>query len=258
MLAKLIFGRWFYNTKDLIWLAPRKYTKKYGPAVVLSFYLWRRYLANEKMDELYTPVFIKDGYQIRDYNEHPVYQTQFTLETGEVEEAFKKAKNRFIPFLTGGNNNYVFVRVKPPAVVMEYPLPRQVRPPPALTIPGWHQIKKVPSTPEYKEVKEDPTWVSYLVADSHVNAIRLPRAHDPHIQAVDVKPAVVAAKPFSGWITNQRVKELKEQFKKELERDGVKAVGPFMVADYNRRYDFFFRRNELLVEIADVDYESVK
>jgi hypothetical protein len=78
----------------------------------------------------------------------------------------------------------------------------------------------------------------------------LPKTSDTRISFKEIPEKTIAAYRFSGYFTNQRIKEKKKAFLEILKQDNVKVLGEPVFAGYNAPGTFpLMIRNEILVDI---------
>jgi hypothetical protein len=79
----------------------------------------------------------------------------------------------------------------------------------------------------------------------------LPKPNNESIQIREKPESIVAVRRFSGRWTSANIGVHEGQLLKDLADDGVKTVGPVVLARYNAPLTpWFMRRNEVIVPVS--------
>jgi len=83
----------------------------------------------------------------------------------------------------------------------------------------------------------------------------LPKPENSMIEIKEEPAKIVAAITFSGWANDQKIERYKEKLKLALDAEGITYTNKFYFLGYNPPYEFFNRKNEIIVELNNaVEY----
>ena len=108
--------------------------------------------------------------------------------------------------------------------------------------------EKIAMTSPVSMSLEDSTTMMFMVPKKF-NKDMLPK---PNISGIEFKeePAkTMAAIRFSGWANDAKLEKYKQQLKAALDAEGINHTNRFYFFGYNAPYEFFNRKNEVLVEL---------
>lgn len=95
-----------------------------------------------------------------------------------------------------------------------------------------------------------PRWRMHFVMPARYTLATLPEPTDPRIVLRDVPAQQMAARTFSGFVTESRVAKETEALRAWIAQRGQQANGPAQLARYNPPWSIpFLRRNEILIPI---------
>ncbi len=77
----------------------------------------------------------------------------------------------------------------------------------------------------------------------------LPKPNQSGIEFKDEPAKTVAAISFSGWANDTKIEKYKQDLKAALDAEGIKYTNQFYFLGYNAPYEFFNRKNEVIVEL---------
>lgn len=83
----------------------------------------------------------------------------------------------------------------------------------------------------------------------------LPKPNDSRVQFISEPEKYVAAIRFGGWASDRKIAKYEQKLTEMLEKEGIQYKNEISYLGYNPPYEFFFRRNEVIVE---VDPESIE
>jgi hypothetical protein len=93
-------------------------------------------------------------------------------------------------------------------------------------------------------------WRMHFVMPSKYTMATLPVPTDPRVTLREVPPRQVAARTFSGFVTEARVSAETEALRAWMIERGLQADGPAQLARYNPPWSIpFLRRNEILIPV---------
>lgn len=94
------------------------------------------------------------------------------------------------------------------------------------------------------------TYTVAFVMPKEYTLETLPKPNNPNVAFREVPARRFAVLKFGGYATERRVERKKAQLFKSLGRDGVKAAGTALVAQYDPPWTpFYMRRNEIQVPL---------
>ncbi len=79
----------------------------------------------------------------------------------------------------------------------------------------------------------------------------LPRPDQSGIKFHEEPAKTVAAITFGGWANDEKIKKYKEKLITALASEGIPHSGQFYFLGYNPPYEFFNRKNEVIVELPE-------
>jgi hypothetical protein len=81
----------------------------------------------------------------------------------------------------------------------------------------------------------------------------LPKPNDENIQFRQVPQKTVAAISFGGWASDKKIQKYKNLLVQELKNEGILHTQSFYYLGYNPPYEVFNRRNEIIVELIQLE-----
>ena len=109
------------------------------------------------------------------------------------------------------------------------------------------------TTPVTMELKDTMT-MRFLVPSNYAKE-ELPAPNDTSIVIEEMPERIVAAIRFSGWADDEKIEKHRVKLEKALKREGIVHTGGFSFMGYNAPFDPVNRRNEVIVELEDVEWE---
>jgi hypothetical protein len=95
-------------------------------------------------------------------------------------------------------------------------------------------------------------YVVSFVMPSRYTLETLPMPRDPRVVINQVNKHHAAAIAFSGYTSERRVQGKRQQLRRALDKDNIRAKPGFKVAQYNPPWTFpWLRRNEVIVDLQD-------
>jgi len=77
----------------------------------------------------------------------------------------------------------------------------------------------------------------------------LPQPNQSQIVFTEEPAKTVAAIIFKGWANDEKIETYKQQLKLALDKQGITYTNRFYFLGYNAPYEFFNRKNEVIVEL---------
>ena len=104
---------------------------------------------------------------------------------------------------------------------------------------------------------EDSMTMMFLVPKKYSKA-SLPQPNQSQIEFREEPAKAVAAITFGGWANDEKIANYQNQLKTALTAEGIAFTQRFYFLGYNPPYEFFNRRNEVIVELAPEVLEGIK
>lgn len=188
------------------------------------------YMSTKDIEEpAHTVVDKKKGYEIREYA--PYIRAEVTLE-GAYRDTLYGGFRQVADYIFGNNT-------KSEKVAMTAPVIQEKSEKIAMT---------APVIQEAGEGKN--TYTVAFVMPKEYTLETLPKPNNPNVAFREVPARRFAVLKFGGYATERRVERKKAQLFKSLDRDGVKAAGTALVAQYDPPWTpFYMRRNEIQVPL---------
>ena len=95
----------------------------------------------------------------------------------------------------------------------------------------------------------DKTMTMMFMVPKKFKKETLPNPSESKIKFTEEPAKTVAAIQFGGWANDEKIASYKQQLISALEREGIKYTNHFYFLGYNAPYEFFNRKNEIIVEI---------
>ena len=188
------------------------------------------YMSTKDIEEpAYTVAEKKRGYQIREYA--PYIRAEVTLE-GAYRDTLYGGFRQVADYIFGNNT-------KSEKVAMTAPVIQEKSEKIAMT---------APVIQEAGEGKN--TYTVAFVMPREYTLETLPKPNNPNVAFREMPARRFAVMKFGGYATERRVERKKAQLAEALERDGMKAAGTALVAQYDPPWTpFYMRRNEIQVPL---------
>jgi len=97
---------------------------------------------------------------------------------------------------------------------------------------------------------EDSMTMMFMVP-KELKKEMLPKPNQPLIEFKEEPAKTVAAMSFSGWANDKKIETFKNKLKSALDAEGIAYSKRFYFLGYNAPYEFFNRRNEVIVELQE-------
>jgi len=175
--------------------------------------LGRQAMASDIEEPSFSRVHAYEEFEVRDYAPHVIAQTKLS---GSYRESLGAGFRRLANFIFGGNTSGASIAMTAPVGSMS-------------TGQGWTVTFSMPS--------------AYTMQT-------LPRPRDGRVELVEVPARRVAVLKFSGWVSHDKMQAKEKLLREQLAREGLRATGPAVLAQYNPPWTLpFLRRNEILIPV---------
>ncbi len=114
---------------------------------------------------------------------------------------------------------------------------------------GNESEKKISMTaPVHMNISDNRSSMSFVMPSSY-NPDNLPKPDNSRVIIEKTKDEYVAVIRFSGYASDNAIKKQSEKLQKLLIENGIEFYGEFRYLGYNPPYQFFNRRNEIIVSV---------
>ena len=114
---------------------------------------------------------------------------------------------------------------------------------------GNEQGKSIAMTaPVRMELSDKGSTMSFVMPEKYKET-DLPKPNDSSVQIVKSSPQYVAAITFGGYADDEIIKERRDQLLKLIQDKGIKVVGEYTFLGYNAPFQFWGRKNEVVIPI---------
>ena len=108
--------------------------------------------------------------------------------------------------------------------------------------------EKIAMTSPVAMTIEDSVTMMFMVPKKFKKEM-LPQPNQSQIEFKEEPAKTVAAIAFNGWANDEKIKKYKEKLKAALDAEGIPYTNRFYFLGYNAPYEFFNRKNEIIVEL---------
>ena len=113
---------------------------------------------------------------------------------------------------------------------------------------GNDKNEKIAMTSPVTMSLEDSMTMMFMVP-KQFNQSTLPRPNQSNIEFREEPAKTMAAITFGGWTDDEKIENYKQQLKTALDAEGIAYTNRFYFLGYNPPYEFFNRKNEVIVEL---------
>lgn len=115
---------------------------------------------------------------------------------------------------------------------------------------GNDQSKSIAMTaPVRMEMTEKGSTMSFVMPEKYQES-DLPKPKDVGVHIVKSSPQYVAAIRFGGYADDKSIKENRDLLLKLIHEKGIEVTGEYTFLGYNAPYQFWSRKNEIVIPIA--------
>lgn len=104
------------------------------------------------------------------------------------------------------------------------------------------------TSPVHMDINNSKSSMSFVMPSSY-NMENLPKPNDSDVKLEKTDDEYVAAIRFSGYASDIDIKSYSEKLRTLLNENGIAYYGNFRFLGYNPPYQFFGRRNEIIVSV---------
>ena len=104
------------------------------------------------------------------------------------------------------------------------------------------------TAPVRMEMSDKGSTMSFVMPEKYKES-DLPKPNDSDVQIVKSSPQYVAAITFGGYADDEKIKERRDQLLKLIQEKGIKVVGEYIFLGYNAPFQFWSRKNEIVIPI---------
>ena len=108
--------------------------------------------------------------------------------------------------------------------------------------------EKIAMTSPVAMTIEDSVTMMFMVPKKFKKET-LPQPNQLQIEFKEEPAKTVAAIVFDGWANDEKIEKYKEKLKAALDAEGITYTNRFYFLGYNAPYEFFNRKNEIIVEL---------
>lgn len=108
--------------------------------------------------------------------------------------------------------------------------------------------EKIAMTSPVAMSMEDSMTMMFMVPKKYDKA-SLPQPNESKIEFREEPAKTVAAIRFGGWSDDEKIEKYKQQLLAALEAEGIPYTNQFYFLGYNAPFEFFNRKNEVIVEL---------
>ena len=113
---------------------------------------------------------------------------------------------------------------------------------------GNEKNEKIAMTSPVAMSLEDSMTMMFMVPKKFKKET-LPKPDQSEIKFQEEPKKTVAAIAFSGWANDEKIEKYKQKLKSALEAKEIPYTNRFFFLGYNPPYEFFNRKNEIIVEL---------
>jgi len=104
------------------------------------------------------------------------------------------------------------------------------------------------TTPVHMNINDTKSSMSFVMPSAYTKD-KLPVPNDPNVVISTTTEDYVAAIRFSGYASDSEIKKYTAKLKNALISNGIEFYGDFRFLGYNAPFQFWNRRNEIIVSI---------
>jgi len=201
------------------------------PLVLFVLWMLSGYLPTRGIDmPLYTIIEKRAEYEIRQYESYIVAET---LQTGGKTESMSSGFNELFQYISGNNVRQSKIKMTAPVLQSDKDVGQ-----------------KIPmTTPVLKQRDGGTSTIAFIMPPgSRLEELPQPKSSTVRLRAVPSHKVAVVR--FSGYASEDTIKEETSRLVSTLQRDGVIAKSGPQTALYNPPWTPpFMRRNEVMIEI---------
>ena len=113
---------------------------------------------------------------------------------------------------------------------------------------GNEKNQKISMTSPVTMSLEDSMTMMFMVPKK-LKKEMLPKPNQSLVEFIEEPAKNVAAITFTGWANDKKIEKFKQELKSALNSEGIHYSDRFYFLGYNAPYEFFNRKNEVIVEL---------
>lgn len=113
---------------------------------------------------------------------------------------------------------------------------------------GNEKNEKIAMTSPVAMSLEDSMTMMFMVPKKFKKET-LPQPNQSQIKFREEPAKIVAAITFGGWANDEKIEKYKQKLKSALDTEGITYTNRFYFLGYNPPFEFFNRKNEIIVEL---------
>ena len=113
---------------------------------------------------------------------------------------------------------------------------------------GNEKNQKISMTSPVTMSLEDSMTMMFMVPKK-LKKEMLPKPNQSLVEFIEEPAKNVAAITFTGWANDKKIEKCKQELKSALNSEGIPYSDRFYFLGYNAPYEFFNRKNEVIVEL---------
>ena len=122
---------------------------------------------------------------------------------------------------------------------------------------GNERNEKISMTSPVAMKLEDSMTMMFMVP-KELKKEMLPKPNQSLIEFKEEPAKTVAAISFSGWANDKKIEKYKQKLQSALDAEGIAYTERFYFFGYNAPYEFFNRKNEVIVELRGFTIDQQK
>lgn len=122
---------------------------------------------------------------------------------------------------------------------------------------GNERNEKISMTSPVAMKLEDSMTMMFMVP-KELKKEMLPKPNQSLIEFKEEPAKTVAAISFSGWANDKKIEKYKQKLQSALDAKGIAYTERFYFLGYNAPYEFFNRKNEVVVELRGFTIDQQK
>ncbi|MFH6770021.1 heme-binding protein [Gaetbulibacter aquiaggeris] len=119
---------------------------------------------------------------------------------------------------------------------------------------GNEKNEKIAMTSPVAMSLEDSMTMMFMVPKKFKKET-LPQPNQSQIKFREEPAKIVAAITFGGWANDEKIEKYKQKLKSALDTEGITYKNRFYFLGYNPPFEFFNRKNEIIVELESETLE---
>lgn len=114
---------------------------------------------------------------------------------------------------------------------------------------GNDQGKSIAMTaPVRMEMSDKGSTMSFVMPEKYQES-DLPKPKDSGVHIVKSNPQYVAVIQFGGYANDEKIKEMRDELIRLIQKNGIKITGDYTFLGYNAPFQFWSRKNEVVIPI---------